>query len=257
MEELPPLSDLSRVPEHLAIIMDGNKRWAQERGLSGVAGHKAGIEPLKVVVEQSARAGVKVLSLFAFSSENWHRPKDEVLGLMDLFSWALTKEVDKLVKNNLRLRIIGDRSAFTESLQKKMRRAERLTAENTGMIVVIAANYGGHWDMAQAAQKLAHEVATGHLQPEEITIERMGRMVSSSDLPLPDFCIRTGGEQRLSNFMLWQFAYTELYFTPTLWPDFTAESLLQAFVDFAQRERRFGRRATQSELDSTALQSWR
>lgn len=250
----PDFKSLAKVPEHLAIIMDGNKRWAQTRQLSGIAGHKAGIEPLKATVEHAARAGVKVLSLFAFSSENWRRPQDEVMGLMDLFSWALTKEVDKLVKNNLRLRIIGDRSGFSASLQQKMQRAEMLTAQNTGMWVVIAANYGGHWDVSQAVQCLAREVASGHLNPEDLTVERLGRLMSLADLPSPDFCIRTGGEIRLSNFLLWQFAYTELYFTPVLWPDFDAHCLYEAFVNFASRDRRFGGRET---IAQSAVESWR
>jgi undecaprenyl diphosphate synthase len=253
MGENPDFTSLLRVPEHLAIIMDGNKRWAQQRHLTGVAGHKAGIEPLKVTVEYSARAGVKALSLFAFSSENWQRPQDEVLGLMDLFSWALTKEVDKLVKHNLRLRIIGDRSRFSPSLQQKMAHAESVTASNTGMWVIIAANYGGHWDIAQAAQSLAREVATGHLVPEDVTPERLGRLMALADLPQPDFCIRTGGEVRLSNFLLWQLAYSELYFTPVLWPDFDAHCLFNAFLDFAGRERRFGRRHTASQQPAAAL----
>jgi undecaprenyl diphosphate synthase len=257
MGENPKFDTLSRVPEHLAIIMDGNKRWAEQRQLSGVAGHKAGIEPLKITVEHAAKSGVKVLSLFAFSSENWQRPKDEVLGLMDLFTWALTKEVDKLVKNNLRLRIIGDRAGFSASLQKKMQQAELMTADNTGMLVVVAANYGGQWDIAQAAQSLAKEVATGHLKPEDVTAERLGRLVGLADLPAPDLCIRTGGEIRLSNFLLWQMAYTELYFTPILWPDFNAESLYKAFVDFALRERRFGCRASRAEPQAAVLHPWR
>jgi undecaprenyl diphosphate synthase len=257
MGDDPKFDTLTRVPEHLAIIMDGNKRWAEQRHLSGVAGHKAGIEPLKVVVEHAAKAGVKALSLFAFSSENWRRPKDEVLGLMDLFTWALTKEVDKLVKNNLRLRIIGDRLGFSAAIQQKMQRAEAMTADNTGMLVVVAANYGGHWDIAQAAQSLAKEVATGHLKPEDVTAERLGRLVGLADLPAPDLCIRTGGELRLSNFLLWQMAYTELYFTPVLWPDFNAHALYDAFVDFAQRERRFGCRQAQNEQHSAALDPWR
>lgn len=257
MGENPPFNRLPRVPEHLAIIMDGNKRWAQQRHLSGVAGHKAGIEPLKSTVEHAARAGVKVLSLFAFSSENWKRPKDEVLGLMDLFSWALTKEVDKLVKNNLRLRVIGDRSGFAQSIQQKMQRAEMMTAENTGMLVVIAANYGGHWDITQAAQSLAREVATGHLRPEDVTVERLNNLVGLADLPAPDLCIRTGGEIRLSNFLLWQMAYTELYFTPVLWPDFDAHCLYEAFADFAARDRRFGARTEAVESQSAVVQSWR
>lgn len=253
----PDFKSLAKVPEHLAIIMDGNNRWAQQRHLTGVAGHKAGVEPLKMTVENSARLGVKVLSLFAFSSENWHRPQDEVVGLMDLFSWALTKEIDSLVKNNLRLRIIGDRSGFSTSLQQKMMRAETLTSGNTGMWVVIAANYGGHWDITQAVQSLAQEVAAGQTKPEDLTLDRLSQLMSLADLPSPDFCIRTGGEMRLSNFLLWQLAYTELYFTPVLWPDFDAQCLFNALTDFVSRDRRFGRRKPVLDQPTAALHSWR
>lgn len=239
---------LTRVPRHLAIIMDGNNRWARGRMLGGVAGHKAGVKALRTAVETCARAGVEVVTLYAFSSENWQRPEDEVRSLLDLFSWALTKEVHKLVKNNLRLRVIGDRSGFSESIQASIERAEALTAGNDGMLIVVAANYGGHWDITQAARRLASEVARGRLRPDQITTELMNKHMALSDLPPPDLCIRTAGEQRLSNFLLWQLAYAELYFSPVLWPDFDADALHEALLDFSGRQRRFGGRKAQETL---------
>lgn len=239
---------LTQVPRHLAIIMDGNNRWARGKMLGGVAGHKAGVKALRTTVETCARAGVEVVTLYAFSSENWQRPEEEVRSLLDLFSWALTKEVHKLVKNNLRLRVIGDRSGFSESIQASIERAEALTADNDGMLIVVAANYGGQWDITQAARRLAREVARGRLRPDQITTERMNQHMALSDLPPPDLCIRTAGEQRLSNFLLWQLAYAELYFSPVLWPDFDANALHEALLDFAGRQRRFGGRKAQETL---------
>lgn len=231
-----------RIPRHLAVIMDGNNRWARGRMMGTAAGHKAGVKSLRTTVECSAKAGVEALTLYAFSSENWQRPDDEVRALLDLFAWALDKEVHKLVRNNLRLRIIGDRSGFSRQIQASIERAEALTAGNTGMLIVVAANYGGQWDIAQAARRLAEEVARGERSPEEINPDLMAGYLSLSDLPAPDLCIRTAGEQRLSNFLLWQLAYTELHFSPVLWPDFDAQALSQAFDDFAGRQRRFGGR---------------
>ncbi len=231
-----------RIPRHLAVIMDGNNRWARGRMMGGAAGHKAGVKSLRKTVECAAKAGVEVLTLYAFSSENWQRPDDEVRALLDLFAWALDKEVHKLVKNNLRLRIIGDRAGFSRQIQGSIQRAEALTAKNTGILIVVAANYGGQWDIAQAARRLAEEVARGQRSPEEINPDLMAGYLALSDLPAPDLCIRTAGEQRLSNFLLWQLAYTELHFSPVLWPDFDAEALSRAFDDFAGRQRRFGGR---------------
>ncbi len=239
---MPDFSRLGKVPKHLAIIMDGNNRWARGRMLGGVSGHKAGVKSLRTTVEHAARAGVEVLSLYAFSSENWRRPEDEVSGLMELFSWALTKEIHKLVKNNLRLRVIGDRTGFSTSIQDSIARAEALTRGNTGMIIVVAANYGGQWDIAQAARRLAEEVEAGRIRASQINEEMLSEYISLSDLPPPDLCIRTAGEQRLSNFMLWQLAYAEFHFSPVLWPDFGAEALYAAFADYAGRQRRFGGR---------------
>lgn len=239
---MPDFSALAVIPQHIAIIMDGNNRWAKGRMLRGVSGHKAGVKSLRTTVEHCARIGVQAVTLYAFSSENWRRPEDEVSALMDLFSWALTKEVHRLVEHNLRLRVIGDRAGFSSSIQDSIARAEDLTAHCTGMWINVAANYGGQWDITQAARALARQVQAGHLQPDDITPELFSRQVTLSDLPPPDLCIRTAGEQRLSNFLLWQLAYAELYFSPQLWPDFDADALYEALQAFALRERRFGGR---------------
>ncbi len=233
------------MPKHVAIIMDGNNRWAKERRLPSLAGHKAGAESVRAVIRACAESGVESLTLFAFSSENWRRPKDEVKGLMDLFAWALDREVKKLEQNNIRMRVIGDKSGFSEALQKRIAKGEERTKHCTGLCLNIAANYGGQWDIAQAARSLTEQVLAGDLQLDDITPERLGQVVSLADQPLPDLCIRTGGEQRISNFLIWQFAYTELYFSPLYWPDFGHQQMLDALQDFQTRERRFGRTSEQ------------
>lgn len=235
------------VPRHVAIIMDGNNRWAKKRLLGGISGHKAGAKAVRTVVEHSARAGVEVLTLYAFSSENWRRPREEVNALMELFLMALNREVKKLHENNLKLRIIGDKTGFSTAIQAAIARAESLTVNNTGMTLVIAANYGGHWDITQAARSLARDVACGRLTPDDVTEAAIQARVALGDLPAPDLCIRTAGEQRISNFLLWQFAYTEFYFTDEFWPDFNKDSLQRAFASFAGRVRRFGRTDEQLE----------
>ncbi|MFT0212975.1 isoprenyl transferase [Pseudomonas sp. F1_0610] len=241
------LGPSSSGPRHVAIIMDGNNRWAKKRFLPGVAGHKAGVDAVRAVVEVCAQQHVEVLTLFAFSSENWQRPLDEVGALMDLFLWALRNEVKKLNKNNIRLRIIGERSRFHCDLQNAIAEAEKLTANNTGLMLQIAANYGGQWDIVQAAQRLAKEVQAGHLQAEDISCQLLQRCLTTNEQPLPDLCIRTGGERRISNFMLWQFAYAELYFSDLLWPDFKHQAMQEALADFATRQRRFGKTSEQIE----------
>lgn len=233
------------VPRHVAIIMDGNNRWAKKRFLPGVAGHKAGVDAVRAVIEVCAGAGVEVLTLFAFSSENWQRPADEVSALMGLFLLALRREVKKLVANGIRLRILGERSRFQPELQAAMAEAEAQTVAGSGMLLQVAANYGGQWDITQAAQRLAREVAAGHLQAEEITPDLLQRCLSTGSLPPVDLCIRTGGEQRLSNFLLWQAAYAELYFSELLWPDFKHEAMRAALADFSRRQRRFGKTSEQ------------
>ncbi len=232
--------EADKVPRHVAVIMDGNNRWAKARRLAGVAGHKAGVNSVKAVVETCAREGVEVLTLFAFSSENWRRPEDEVSALMRLFLFALEREVKKLHRNNIRLRIIGDRSAFSPLLQEHMARAEELTKDNTLMTLVIAANYGGHWDITQATRQVAAKVAAGELTASDITDDMIQQHLSIGDLPMPDLMIRTAGEQRISNFLLWHLAYTEFYFSDVYWPDFRAGEMRKALGAYANRQRRFG-----------------
>lgn len=234
-------------PRHVAVIMDGNNRWAKLRGLAGAQGHAEGERALRQVVEFAARQQIEVLTVFAFSSENWRRPPDEVAALMRLFLLALDVRVAELDKARIRLRFIGDRSAFSPELQQGMAAAEQRTAVHTRMTLVIAVNYGGQWDMAQAARRLAEAVAEGSLQPADITPERFGASVEMADLPAVDLLIRTGGEMRLSNFVLWQAAYAEYYFCDTLWPDFGDTQFQLALDDFAGRQRRFGRTSEQIE----------
>lgn len=229
-----------RVPRHVAIIMDGNGRWALRRHLPRTAGHRAGVKSVRAVVEESVRQGVAALTLFAFSSENWRRPKAEVNLLMELFLSALRAEVKRLDENGVCLRIVGDRTAFPEKLQRRIAEAEEVTRGNDAMVLQIAANYGGRWDMVRAARRLAVEVRDGRLSPEDLNEELVAARLSFPDLPDPDLFIRTGGERRLSNFLLWQTAYSELYFSDLMWPDFGAEAYSQALADFARRQRRFG-----------------
>lgn len=233
------------MPRHLAIIMDGNNRWARQRGLPGSEGHRAGEQAVQALIRAAAERGIHVVTLYAFSSENWRRPPDEVNHLMGLFLKALAGRVPELHENRVRLRFIGERSAFSEALQQGMDEAEALTRHNDRMTVVVAVNYGGQWDIAAAARRLAEQVVAGQLRAEEITDARLGAEVCLADLPPPDLLIRTGGEQRLSNFLLWQAAYSEFWFTPVLWPDFDAATLDQALAEYAGRQRRFGRSGEQ------------
>ncbi len=235
------------VPRHVAIIMDGNNRWAKQRGLRGVEGHKQGARAVRNTVENCAQAGIEVLTVFAFSSENWRRPTDEVNALMNLFLEALTEEVAELHENGIRLVFIGDLSAFSQELRAKMGQSVTLTANNTRMTFAVAVNYGGQWDIANACQQLAEQVRQGELDVSDITPEKVQQHISLSELPVPDLCIRTGGEQRISNFMLWQLAYAELYFTELYWPDFDRAALDAALTDFNRRQRRFGRTSEQIE----------
>ena len=232
-------------PRHIAIIMDGNGRWAQKRFMPRAVGHQAGVKAVRKIVEYCAEHSVEVLTLFAFSSENWRRPEAEVSLLMSLFMATLQREINKLDRNNIRLRFIGDRTAFSDKLQQKMAEGEAQTQNNSALTLVVAANYGGHWDMCQAFQKVAEKMAEGELINQQINEELINQYLSTADLPEPDLFIRTGGEQRVSNFMLWQLAYTELYFTPTLWPDFDQNSLEDAIKSFKSRQRRFGHTSEQ------------
>lgn len=222
--------------------MDGNNRWAKRRGVSGPTGHRAGVEAVRGVLRACKRYGVEVLTLFAFSSENWGRPLPEVRALLALLSRYLRNEVRELHKDGIRIRFIGERQRFSQRQQNLMEQSEHLTRGNTGATVVIAVDYGGQWDIAQATRKLARQVQQGSLQPGDITPELIDRNISISDLPRPDLCIRTGGDARISNFMLWHFAYTELYFTDILWPDFNESEFARALTEYSLRERRFGLR---------------
>jgi len=238
----------SSLPRHIAIIMDGNGRWARQRMLPRTLGHQEGVKAVRKTVDFCARQAIDTLTLFAFSSENWRRPAEEVSTLMSLFLSTLQRETDKLRDNNIRLRFIGDRSAFDVKLQQKITEAEQQTAQNTGLRLVIAANYGGRWDITQATRQLVAAVQRGELRAEAIDEPMLSHSLATADLPEPDLFIRTGGEMRISNFLLWQLAYTELYFTPILWPDFDEAELQRALHDFAQRQRRFG--LTSDQIDS-------
>ncbi|HCG7128323.1 isoprenyl transferase [Vibrio parahaemolyticus] len=228
------------LPKHIAIIMDGNGRWAKSKGKPRVFGHKKGVNAVRKTVAAASKLGIKAMTLFAFSSENWRRPEEEVGLLMELFITVLSSEVKKLHKNNLQLRVIGDTSRFSERLQKKIVEAENLTASNTGMVINIAANYGGKWDITEAAKALAFKARNGEIRVEDINEQLITEHLTMADLPEVDLLIRTSGECRISNFMLWQMAYAEMYFTPEFWPEFDEDSLVEAVTWFINRERRFG-----------------
>ncbi|MGD8515075.1 MAG: polyprenyl diphosphate synthase [Granulosicoccaceae bacterium] len=242
----------SMLPRHVAIIMDGNGRWARHKLLQRFAGHRAGVKAARNVIRLSVQLGIQALTLFAFSSENWRRPRKEVEMLLDLFVTSLKEETSELHNNNIRLRIIGDRSVLSDKLQARIAETEVLTAGNNGLRLNVAVNYGGQWDITRAARKLADSVQRGELEPADITTERFQQTLSLGDLPEPDLFIRTGGECRLSNFLLWQLAYTELYFTETLWPDFNAEQYHLALADYAGRQRRYGHTPEQVENSGSA-----
>ncbi|MFU2080591.1 polyprenyl diphosphate synthase [Avibacterium avium] len=232
--------DFNNIPQHVAIIMDGNGRWAKQQGKMRIFGHKNGVAAVRQAVSYARKIGVKVLTLYAFSSENWTRPETEVSALMTLFMQALDLEVKKLHKNNIRLNIIGDTSRFSEKLQQKIEKAEKLTENNTALTLNIAANYGGDWDIVQAAKQLASLVKAEKLALDEITTERFQQHLVTQDQPMVDLLIRTSGEQRVSNFLLWQIAYAEFYFSDVLWPDFNEQEFNQAILAYQQRDRRFG-----------------
>ena len=237
----------SRLPRHVAIIMDGNGRWAKQRYLPRPAGHSAGVTSVRKAVEQCVKRGIEVLTLFAFSSENWRRPAQEVSLLMDLFIASLERETKKLHESGVKLRVIGERTAFSPTLQERIADAEAMTRENQGLNLVIAANYGGRWDISEAVRQIARKVERGELSSADIGPDLIESHLSIADLPEPDLFIRTGGEQRISNFLLWQLAYTELYFTPLLWPDFDEVAFAEAIESFSGRERRFGHTGDQIE----------
>ncbi len=231
---------VSAVPRHLAIVMDGNGRWAERRHRPRSFGHRAGQKAVRAAVEYCLRRGVGALTLFAFSSENWNRPQDEVGALMELFLKALDREVEELHGNGVRVRFVGDLAAFAPELHSRMRTAMARTADNTALALNVAVNYGGRWDITQAARRVAADAVRGTLDPASLDEAGLAPYLCLADLPPPDLLIRTGGERRISNFLLWQIAYAELYFTDTLWPDVDAAELDRALADFAARERRFG-----------------
>ena len=233
------------LPRHVAIIMDGNGRWAQQRGLPRIAGHRAGVNSLREIVKSCTLLGISALTVYAFSTENWKRPLSEVSRLIELFMISLRKEISELSKNNIRLRFIGDYKAFPESLQDPIHEAQEMTRNNTGLQFVVAVNYGGRWDIIHALSVIAEKIKTGELDPGAITEPLVDSYTALSDLPPPDLFIRTGGERRISNFLLWQLAYTELYFTDCLWPDFGPDQFAEALRWFAGRERRFGQTSEQ------------
>src|SRR5579863_2301767 len=235
----------SILPRHIAITMDGNGRWAAARGALRASGHRAGLKPVRMCVEQCTQRGIGALTLFAFSSENWGRPAEEVGSLMSLFLEALDREVAELHEKGVRLRFIGERRSLLVRLQARIAAAEERTAANQALALQVAVGYGGRWDIVQAAQALARKCSSGALRPEEISEERFSRALALGGVADADLVIRTGGEQRISNFLLWNLAYAELYFTPKLWPDFALADLEQALAFFSNRERRFGQTSSQ------------
>ena len=244
------MPNVNSIPQHVAIVMDGNGRWANKRFLPRAAGHREGVKAVKKIIEASANAGVEMLTLFAFSSENWNRPKAEVSALMDLFVSSLDKEVSNLDKNGIRIQFIGDRSQFGEKLQEKIRQAEQITAKNEKFVLNIAANYGGRWDIVQACKTLCEKVRSNLIDLDNLDENEFALHLSTGGMPDPDLLIRTAGEQRVSNFLIWQMAYTEFYYTDLNWPDFDAKQLQIAFEEFTRRKRKFGR--TQEQVENNA-----
>ena len=240
------------LPRHVAVIMDGNGRWAEARGESRTAGHRAGLEPVRMCIRECTRLGIEALTVFAFSSENWRRPETEVATLMGLFFESLEREVDELHANKVRMCFIGDKHQLSVRLQQRIAATEQRLENNTGLKLQVAVSYGGRWDILNAARSLARRVGSGALRPEQITDELFAAELALSSVPDPDLFIRTGGETRISNFLLWNLAYTELHFTDVLWPDFDAAQFALALERFAVRERRFGKTGAQARADARA-----
>lgn len=232
--------DRERIPRHIAIIMDGNGRWAKKKGAMRIFGHRHAIQAVKDAIEGAENLGVEYLTLFSFSTENWSRPQEEVNALMELLVKTITDEVPMMMKNNIRLRSIGDIDSLPKSAYEKLAEAKNTTSKNSGLTVILALSYSGQWELTQAARHIAQKVSGGKLKLEDITQQVMADHLETRGIPDPELMIRTSGEYRLSNFLLWQLAYTELYFTPVLWPDFRREHLIAAIQDFQKRERRFG-----------------
>jgi undecaprenyl diphosphate synthase len=240
--------DRSRLPRHIAIIMDGNGRWAKEKGEDRLYGHFHGVESVRNIVEGSAELGIDYLTLYAFSTENWERPEYEVIGLMELLVNTIRNEVESLNKNNIRLHVIGDMSMLPDYARKELDEALSLTSKNTGLNLIMALSYSGRWELLNAVKNIAYEVKKGRLQVEEIDQHTLQRFLCTSEFPDPELMIRTSGEYRISNFLLYQLAYAELYFTQVRWPDFRKEDLYEAILDYQGRERRFGKTSDQVEV---------
>lgn len=245
MPDLQEQIDRSRLPLHIAVIMDGNGRWAREKGEDRLYGHYHGVESVRAVVEGCAELGVQYLTLYAFSTENWDRPEEEVSGLMELLVSTIRKEAEGLNKNNIRLHIIGDKNMLPPMAQQELSEALDLTKNNTGLNLIMALSYSGRWDITNAVKKILRQVQNGNIQPEDVTDELLKQHLSTANFPDPELMIRTSGEYRISNFLLFELAYAELYFTNVMWPDFRKENLYAAILDYQNRERRFGKTSEQ------------
>ena len=243
--ELKDQINIERLPQHIAIIMDGNGRWAKAHGKQRIFGHQRGVQSVREVSEACAKLGVKYLTLYAFSTENWNRPLAEVTGLMTLFAQTIKKEMDTFVKNDIRLNAIGDLERLPESNYKMLKETVDATKDNKRMTLTLALSYSGRWDLMQASRRMAADAAAGILKPEEITQDTINNYLSTAGIPDPELLIRTSGEERISNFLLWQLAYSELYFTPKYWPDFHEAELYEAILNYQGRERRFGKTSEQ------------
>lgn len=235
--------NLSRIPEHVAIIMDGNGRWAKAKGMPRTMGHQQGVETVKKITEEATRLGIKYLTLYTFSTENWNRPSDEIAALMGLILTNLEEEI--FMKNNVRFRVIGDCSRLPESVQKRLDECMERTSKNDKMTMIVALSYSSRWEIADTMKRMAQEVVKGNMKPEDITEDVVSAHLQTSFMPDPDLMIRTGGEQRISNYLLWQCAYSEFYFCDTFWPDFDEEELAKAIVNYQMRERRYGKTSEQ------------
>jgi len=247
MTDLLPQIDKTKLPKHIAIIMDGNGRWAKEQGQDRLFGHYHGVESVRDIVEGCAELGVGYLTLYAFSTENWDRPQYEVVGLMELLVSTIRKEVESLDKNNIRLHVIGDMKMLPDYAQRELQEALEITSRNTGLNLVMALSYSGRWELLNAVKSIAWEVKENRLSVEEIDQDTLQKYLCTSDFPDPELMIRTSGEYRISNFLLYQLAYAELYFTQVRWPDFRKQNLYEAIIDFQQRQRRFGKTGEQIE----------
>lgn len=243
--ELKDQINIERLPQHIAIIMDGNGRWAKEHGKQRIFGHQRGVQSVREVSEACAKLGVKYLTLYAFSTENWNRPLAEVTGLMTLFAQTIMKEMDTFFKNDIRLNAIGDLERLPESNYKMLKETVDATKDNKRMTLTLALSYSGRWDLMQASRRMAADAAAGIIKPEEITQDTINNYLSTAGIPDPELLIRTSGEERISNFLLWQLAYSELYFTPKYWPDFHEAELYEAILNYQGRERRFGKTSEQ------------